>query len=143
VVLRTEDRPTRPLIASPEKIEEIKDTYVGPRHPYCYIVASNILREWLRTRGKASPPPPSPHENNEELELRTRAWMMYDVAIAENQEIVRQYYQQEKRAKIERRNTPGSPVWDHAKCFANQSFPHSRLASGMCASLHEPAIGLK
>lgn len=99
-----EDQTDKTIDRVARKLEEIKDTYVGPRPPYFYVVASNILREWLRIKPLAPPPPPPPDDDKDELEQRHSCLDdCMKLQLPENQEIVWQYYQQEKRAKIDRR----------------------------------------
>lgn len=86
------------------KLEELKD-YEGPRAPYFYKVCHNVYREWLRIKRKRleSPPPPI-EEDSQKLEKRHRCLDACMNSLSpENREIVTEYYQQDKRAKIDRR----------------------------------------
>lgn len=86
------------------KVPEIKDSYVGPRAPYFYKVASLIRLENLRVKPISAPPPPLAPEDQKELEQRHKCLdQCLAVLEKESREIVIQYYQQEKRAKIDRR----------------------------------------
>ncbi|HXD34374.1 MAG TPA: hypothetical protein VN643_24865 [Pyrinomonadaceae bacterium] len=87
-----------------KKLAEIKDSYVGPRPPYFYKVASLILLECRRIKTLGAPPIPLTAEEQSELEQRHGCLdqCMEDLS-NENREIVLEYYQQEKRAKIDRR----------------------------------------
>ena len=92
------------------KLPEIKPTYEGPRAPYLYVVANNIRLESLRRRPSSLPPPPPPSETSEELERRHDCLDDCMKGLDDdNRELVSQYYQQEKRGKI-----------DHRKLLAEQ-----------------------
>jgi DNA-directed RNA polymerase specialized sigma24 family protein len=99
-----EDQADKTIDRVAGKLQDIKD-YVGPRAPYFYVVAANILREWLRgKRVLPTAPPPPTDEDKGKLEQRHKCLdECMKLQSAENQEIVLQYYQQEKRAKIDRR----------------------------------------
>jgi len=86
------------------KVPEVRDTYVGARAPYFYKVASLIWLEGLRPRPLPLPPQPLPPEDQAELEQRHQCLdQCLKTLPQDSQEIVIQYYQQDKRAKIDRR----------------------------------------
>ena len=84
------------------KLEEIEATFIGERARYFYGVANKVHLEYLRK--KPAPPLPAVTNTSEEAERRYRC---LDVCASkltpENRELVFQYYQEEKRAKIEHR----------------------------------------
>ena len=99
-----EDAADKTINRVAKKVPEIRDSYVGPRAPYFYKVASLIRLENLRAKPISPPPPPLAPEAQAELEQRHRCLdQCMAVLTKESQEIVIQYYQQEKRAKIDRR----------------------------------------
>ena len=86
------------------KMPEIKVTYVGPREPYFYKVADNIRLESTRIKPSSIPPPPLTAEEQDELEKRHSCLDECMKSLSsENREIVWEYYQQDKRAKIDQR----------------------------------------
>jgi DNA-directed RNA polymerase specialized sigma24 family protein len=83
--------------------EEIQDFY-----NYCYGVARLLLREVLRERAAHDrlPPPRQIGEKDATLELRLKCLDdCLESLPPENRELVLEYYQAEKRAKIERRKS--------------------------------------
>jgi len=85
------------------KIEEVTPTYVGDPALYFYGVAHNIHLEHLRKRYRPVPaPPPPPQVAEAEPEYECLEHCMQRLMQAER-ELVLQYYQEEKRAKIEHR----------------------------------------
>ena len=84
------------------KLEEIKATFIGERARYFYGVANKVHLEYLRR--KPAPPFPAVTNSSEEAERRYRCLDRCAAKLtAENRELVFQYYQEEKRAKIEHR----------------------------------------
>ena len=84
------------------KLEEIEPTFIGERARYFYGVANKVHLEYLRK--KPAPPLPIVTNTSEEAELRYRCLDRCAGKLTpENRELVFQYYQEEKRAKIEHR----------------------------------------
>jgi RNA polymerase sigma factor (sigma-70 family) len=85
-----------------KKVHEIKDTYVGDPANYFYGVAHNVHLEYLRKRAEAVPPPPPQPSDDIEQEYECLEQCMQTLP-PQNRELVLQYYQEEKRAKIDHR----------------------------------------
>jgi DNA-directed RNA polymerase specialized sigma24 family protein len=84
------------------KLEEIEATFIGERARYFYGVANKVHLEYLRR--KPAPPLPPVTNTSEEAERRCQCLdQCVGKLTAENRELVFQYYQEEKRAKIEHR----------------------------------------
>ena len=84
------------------KLEEIEATFIGERARYFYGVANKVHLEYLRKR--PAPPLPVVTNSSEEAELRYRCLDRCASKLTpQNRELVYQYYQEEKRAKIEHR----------------------------------------
>ncbi len=84
------------------KLEEIEATFIGERARYFYGVANKVHLEYLRKR--PAPPLPAVANTSEEAERRYRCLDLCASKLTpENRELVFQYYQEEKRAKIEHR----------------------------------------
>ena len=84
------------------KLEEIEATFIGERARYFYGVANKVHLEYLRK--KPVPPLPAVTNTSEEAERRYRCLDLCASKLTpENRELVFQYYQEEKRAKIEHR----------------------------------------
>ena len=84
------------------KLEEIEATFIGERARYFYGVANKVHLEYLRK--KPAPPLPAVTNTSEEAERRYRCLdLCASKLTSENRELVFQYYQEEKRAKIEHR----------------------------------------
>lgn len=84
------------------KLKEIQSSFIGERARYFYGVANKVHMEYLRR--KPAPPLPPPTCDSDEIEQE------YDCLercmqrlTADNRELVLQYYQKEKRTKIEHR----------------------------------------
>lgn len=87
------------------RVPEIRETYVGDPTRYFYGVAHNVYMEYLRKKrdAEAAKPPPQPSRCDEtELEYECLEECMEKLTL-ENRELVLQYYQDEKRAKIDHR----------------------------------------
>lgn len=83
------------------KIKEIKDHYVGPRAPYFYSVANRIYQEYLR---KPTPPSTPPTFTSEDVELEYACLeQCMERQTPANRKLVLEYYQGEKKAKIDHR----------------------------------------
>jgi len=84
------------------KLGEIGSTFIGERARYFYGVANKVHLEYLRR--KPAPPLPAATNTSEEVERRYRC---LDRCVGrltpESRELVLQYYQEERRAKIEHR----------------------------------------
>jgi DNA-directed RNA polymerase specialized sigma24 family protein len=84
------------------KLGEIESTFIGERARYFYGVANKVHLEYLRR--KPAPPLPAATDTSEEAELQYRCLdRCVGKLTPENRELVFQYYQEEKRAKIEHR----------------------------------------
>lgn len=84
------------------KLEEIEATFIGERARYFYGVANKVHLEYLRR--KPAPPLPATTDSSDEAEHQYRCLdRCVSRLTAENRELVMQYYQEEKRAKIEHR----------------------------------------
>jgi RNA polymerase sigma factor (sigma-70 family) len=88
-----------------KKLREIESTYIGDRRLYFYGVANRVHLEYLRKPSAALPPPPV--KAPEEVEETEREYACLEHCLQkltpENRELVLQYYQDEKRAKIDHR----------------------------------------
>lgn len=85
-----------------QKVPEVVPTYVGDPALYFYGVAHKVHLEYLR-KNPNPPPPPSPEPPDEiEREYQCLDRCMQRLA-PENRELVLEYYQEEKQAKIDHR----------------------------------------
>ncbi len=84
------------------KFQEIGETYVGDPALYFYGVAHNVHLEYLRKKPKVQPPPvpESPSSREEEYACLEHC---IDLLPKRSRELVLQYYQEEKHAKIDHR----------------------------------------
>jgi DNA-directed RNA polymerase specialized sigma24 family protein len=84
------------------KLKEIEPTFTGEQARYFYGVANKVHLEYLRR--KPVPPVPAAYNISEDSE---REYQCLDSCVSkltqENRELVLQYYQEDKRAKIEHR----------------------------------------
>jgi RNA polymerase sigma factor (sigma-70 family) len=88
-----------------KKVPTLKDNYVGDPTNYFYGVAHNVHLEYLRKKREAAnaAPPPSPEPYDEsELEYQCLEHCMEKLP-PENRTLILQYYNEEKRAKIDYR----------------------------------------
>jgi DNA-directed RNA polymerase specialized sigma24 family protein len=83
------------------KVVEIAGTYSGDPALYFYGVANKIHQESLRKR-RTQPSPPPPPEPGPEQEYECLELCM-EALSAHSRELVLQYYQDDKSAKIEQR----------------------------------------
>lgn len=91
-----------------KRLKEIASTYSGDPARYFYGVANKVHLEHVRR--KPLPVPPAPPEPSEDIEKEFECLeRCIQQLTANNRELVLQYYQQEKRAKI-----------DHRKILADQ-----------------------
>jgi len=83
------------------KLEEIAETYSGDPALYFYGVAQKVHLEHLRKRPPVKPPPPAPEDEAEtEYECLDRCMQHLTEG---SRDLVLQYYQEEKGAKIDHR----------------------------------------
>jgi len=83
------------------KVVEVRETYAGDPALFFYVVANNIHKEYLRRK----PPPASPISTSPP-NLEKQFYCLeqcLDQLSHENRSLVIQYYQDDKKAKIERR----------------------------------------
>ena len=82
------------------KLKEIAETYSGEPAPYFYGVANKVHLEYLRRK----PPPPLPARHDDSEEIEQEYWCL-DRCVGDltpdNRELVLQYYQEDKQAKID------------------------------------------
>jgi DNA-directed RNA polymerase specialized sigma24 family protein len=84
------------------RVPDIAGTYTGDQALYFYGVAHKVHLEYLRK--KPAPPPPPPIEKSEEEEDRYDCLERCMMSLTpENRELLLNYYQEEKRAKIDAR----------------------------------------
>lgn len=84
-----------------KKVEEIKNTYIGDPVPYFYGVAHNVHLEYLREKARVAQPLPNPSgEIEQEYECLEQCM---ERLTPQNRELILQYYQGEKRVKIDHR----------------------------------------
>lgn len=85
-----------------KRISEIATTYVGDPALYFFGVANNVHLESLRRKPDPVPPlPPEPSQESE-LEYQCLEQCMQQLS-PKSRELIVQYYQDEKRAKIDHR----------------------------------------
>ena len=84
------------------RLKEIEGTYTGDRSLYFYGVANKVYLEYLRRKPTTPPPPPrnEPDESDQEFECLEQCLGRLS---PNNRELVLQYYQEEKGAKIDHR----------------------------------------
>ncbi|HVG20123.1 MAG TPA: hypothetical protein VNI02_13815 [Blastocatellia bacterium] len=97
-----EDLADETIIRVTRKVEDIADTYEGDPGLYFYGVANKVHLESVRPKREPLPmPPPDPPEQVErEYSCLERCMERLP---AKSRELVLQYYQQDKRAKIDHR----------------------------------------
>jgi len=92
------------------KLDEIRTTFTGEPLRYFYGVANKVHLEYLRR--KPAPAPPAPVDDQDEIE---REYDCLERCIqklsADNRELVLQYYQEDKQAKIDNRKS--APVAEY------------------------------
>jgi DNA-directed RNA polymerase specialized sigma24 family protein len=85
-----------------KKLGEIETNYTGDPARYFYGVANKVHLEYLRR--KPIPIPPAPPERSDDIEKEYECLeRCMQHLTPNNRELVLQYYQQEKRAKIDHR----------------------------------------
>jgi RNA polymerase sigma factor (sigma-70 family) len=84
------------------KLSEIVDSYVGDPALYFYGVANKVFLEYLRRRPMVEAPPVRESSDDIEAEYACLERCM-DELPPESRRLVLEYYQEEKRAKINRR----------------------------------------
>lgn len=85
-----------------KKARELRTTYVGVPDLYFYGVARNVHLEYVRKPPEPLPPPPKDSTDEIEREYACLEKCMQQLT-PQNRELVLQYYQEEKGAKIEHR----------------------------------------
>jgi RNA polymerase sigma factor (sigma-70 family) len=83
------------------KIQEIGEHYVGDPALYFYGVAQNVFLEYIRKPEPSPPPPQSPSDEIEQEHNCLDQCMQH--LTPQSRELVLQYYQKEKKAKIDYR----------------------------------------
>jgi DNA-directed RNA polymerase specialized sigma24 family protein len=92
------------------KVPEIAETYTGDPALYFYGVANKVHLEYVRKRPTRTPPLPPPSPTDEiEREHECLDHCMQQLPPA-SRDLVLQYYQDEKREKIERRKRLASSL---------------------------------
>jgi DNA-directed RNA polymerase specialized sigma24 family protein len=84
------------------KLKEIEDSFTGERARYFYGVANKVHMEYVRRKPTPSPPPPTQDTDEIEQEYDCLEQCMQRLT-PDNRELVLQYYQEEKKAKIDHR----------------------------------------
>jgi DNA-directed RNA polymerase specialized sigma24 family protein len=87
------------------RAQEMADTYVGEPAPYFIAVARNVFREWLakpRTQELSADSPQPDREPDNERECECMEQCLQQLS-RENHHLVREYYREEKQAKIDHR----------------------------------------
>jgi RNA polymerase sigma factor (sigma-70 family) len=84
------------------RLKDIEASFTGDPRRYFYGVANKVHMEYLRRKSVAQPPisPESSEQIEREYECLERCM---EHLTADNRELVLQYYQREKRAKIDHR----------------------------------------
>jgi RNA polymerase sigma factor (sigma-70 family) len=77
-------------------------TYVGETAPYFYGVAHNVYLEYVRKKPPVPPPPP-PRPTEEVEREHACLEQCLEHLQPRSRELIREFYQEEKRAKIEHR----------------------------------------
>lgn len=85
-----------------QKVQKIAKDYVGEKALYFYGVAHNVFLESLRKRPPVILPPPLVNSEDTEKEYECLDGCVLQLT-ANNRELVIEYYQNDKRAKIEHR----------------------------------------
>jgi DNA-directed RNA polymerase specialized sigma24 family protein len=85
-----------------KRLKDIVDEFVGDRSLYFYGVASKVYLEYLRRKPAPSLPPPRRDSQEVEMEYQCLERCMERLT-SDNRELVLQYYQEERRAKIDHR----------------------------------------
>ncbi len=85
-----------------KRLKDIADEFEGEPALYFYGVASKVYLEYVRKKPALLPPPPRRDSDEIELEYRCLERCMEQLT-SDNRQLVLQYYQDEKRAKIEHR----------------------------------------
>jgi DNA-directed RNA polymerase specialized sigma24 family protein len=85
-----------------KRLNEIEPQFIGDRARYFYGVANKVHLEYLRR--KPVPPPPLPFVDSNRLEEEFRCLeQCLGQLTPENRDLVLQYYQEERHAKIDHR----------------------------------------
>jgi DNA-directed RNA polymerase specialized sigma24 family protein len=84
------------------KVQTIADDYTGDPALYFYGVAHKVHLEYLRRKPTPVMPPPAEHSDEIEQEYNCLEHCLRHLT-SDNRELVLQYYQEEKQAKINQR----------------------------------------
>jgi len=85
------------------KLSDLDYGVDDPRAPYVYRVASYVLMECLRVEKPTPLPPPPPEPDPDKEVILGCLDKCMESQLPGNRDIVQTYYEQEKRAKIDRR----------------------------------------
>ena len=85
-----------------KRLEEIAEAYSGDPSLYFYGVAHRVHLEYLRKKPAPAPPPPPRNTDEVEREYECLDRCMQQLT-PDSRELVLQYYQEERRAKIDHR----------------------------------------
>ena len=100
--LEPEDLADETINRVSKKLKEIESTYSGEPARYFYGVANKVHLEYLRRKPVPIPPPPCDVSDDIEKEYACLERCMQKLT-SNNRMLVLQYYQEEKRAKIDQR----------------------------------------
>jgi RNA polymerase sigma factor (sigma-70 family) len=85
-----------------KRLKDIEASFTGDPARYFYGVANNVHKEYLRR--KPAPHPPIAPESSEQIEREYECLeRCMEELTADNRQLVLQYYQREKRARIDHR----------------------------------------
>lgn len=84
------------------KLKDIETSFIGERARYFYGVANKVHLEYLRRKPAPSLPPPTHDPDAIEREYNCLEQCM-QLLTAHNRDLVLQYYQEDKQAKIDHR----------------------------------------
>lgn len=100
--LESEDLADETIDRVTRRLGDIEPYFVGDPARYFYGVANKIHLEYLRRKPIPEPPPAFDDTDHDEREYECLERCMQNLS-ADNRELVIQYYQEERRAKIDHR----------------------------------------
>src|SRR5262245_18178676 len=100
--LETEDLADETIDRVARRLNDIEPTYAGEPVRYFYGVAHKIQLEYVRPKPVSPPPPPVDDEDKDERGYECLEHCMEKLS-PEHRELVLQYYQEERGAKIDNR----------------------------------------